>query len=503
MPFFDYYPYTNFHNVNLDWILQAVKAWGQLVEQNNIAFQNLQEANENFKTFVTNNINEFESYVTGYLENLDVQEEINNKLDAMFESGVLGEYLQPYVSPTVTTWLAQNITVPEGVIIDNSLTIDGACADAKAVGDKLKECIKSINTIVSPNNYSTILPTLNDTSLAGKCYTFISTRNMAVENGGLWADLPLEMKRSQCVGSLITLGAENTTGTTQILYLANIGKIYTRYYNRLGTTLYWTDWVDYNNINIIIDANGNGNFTSFTEGILFATQFNNAHVIVNDGIYDIIAEYQNKYGSNFFSSYTGASENVGVVLKNNVVVEFSPNAKIVCNYTGTNTNVQHKFSPLNSGEKGFTLINAVVESTNVRYSVHDERGSSTEFYRNTYKNCYFRHDKSNGAGYFQCIGGGLGKSGAIEIDGCRFESVTTTGTVVSWHNNIDSNSKSTIHIKNSVINGRVKFGWYGTSTDISMMYITACKMLSEPVAVQETTYDIENVAIMQWCNEIG
>lgn len=124
MPFFDKYPYTNFHNVNLDWVLERVKEWGELVEQNNTAFHDLKEANENFKNYVTN-----------YLENLDVQVAIDDKLDRMFESGVLGEYLQPYVSPVVTTWLDENITEPTGVIIDSSLTVAGACADAKAVGD--------------------------------------------------------------------------------------------------------------------------------------------------------------------------------------------------------------------------------------------------------------------------------------------------------------------------------------------------------------------------------
>lgn len=52
--FFDHYPYTNFHNVNLDWVLQAVKSWGALVEANNQAFKDLKEANEDFKNYVEN-----------------------------------------------------------------------------------------------------------------------------------------------------------------------------------------------------------------------------------------------------------------------------------------------------------------------------------------------------------------------------------------------------------------------------------------------------------------
>lgn len=141
--FFDEYPYTNLHNVNLDWVLQAVKAWGALVEQNNIAFHNLEEANEDFK-----------NYVTSYLENLDVQEEINNKLDSMSESGVLTQYMQPYISSSVTTWLDENITQPVGVVIDSSLTVAGACADAKKTGDEIraiKTNLSALNEITSDN----------------------------------------------------------------------------------------------------------------------------------------------------------------------------------------------------------------------------------------------------------------------------------------------------------------------------------------------------------------
>lgn len=126
MPFFDKYPYTNFHNVNLDWVLERVKAWGAMVEDNNTRFENLNDAFEDFKT-----------YVTDYLDNLDVQSAIDNKLDRMFESGELTEYLQPYISSTVTTWLEENITEPTGVVIDSSLTVAGACADAKATGDRI------------------------------------------------------------------------------------------------------------------------------------------------------------------------------------------------------------------------------------------------------------------------------------------------------------------------------------------------------------------------------
>lgn len=160
MPFFfDHYPYTNFHNINLDWVLQAVKTWGAMVEQNNIAFQNLAEANESFKTWCINTIGTYEEsmqsaydnftanmnsqfagqqdYINEYFNNLDVTAEINDKLDDMLSSGVLTPYFAPYIQTDVENWLANNIT-PTTPVIDSSLTIEGAGADAKVAGDKFK-----------------------------------------------------------------------------------------------------------------------------------------------------------------------------------------------------------------------------------------------------------------------------------------------------------------------------------------------------------------------------
>lgn len=128
MGFLDKYPYTNWHNVNLDWVLERVKEWGQMVEANDQAFKDLEEANASFKTYVEN-----------YLQDLDIQAQIDDKLDRMLEDGTLTPYLQPYVSASVTEWLEENITEPVGVVIDSSLTVAGAAADAKETGKRISD----------------------------------------------------------------------------------------------------------------------------------------------------------------------------------------------------------------------------------------------------------------------------------------------------------------------------------------------------------------------------
>lgn len=133
MPFFDHYPYTNLHNVNLDWVLQAVKSWGAMVEQNNLNFINLEAANQSFKEYVTN-----------YLTNLNVSDEINAKLDEMLTSGQLTPYMQPYIIRGVENWLDEHIT-PTSPAIDTSLKIAGAAADAKATGEAIEKVYNKSN----------------------------------------------------------------------------------------------------------------------------------------------------------------------------------------------------------------------------------------------------------------------------------------------------------------------------------------------------------------------
>lgn len=43
MAFFDFFPYTNWHNINLDWVLQKVKEFGEKVEENDALYDQLHE----------------------------------------------------------------------------------------------------------------------------------------------------------------------------------------------------------------------------------------------------------------------------------------------------------------------------------------------------------------------------------------------------------------------------------------------------------------------------
>lgn len=78
--------------------------------------------------------NELVAYVNTYFDELDVQEEIDNKLDEMVTSGELVTILRPSIAEEVSSWLEEHVS-PTTPLIDDTFTIQGAGADSKAVGD--------------------------------------------------------------------------------------------------------------------------------------------------------------------------------------------------------------------------------------------------------------------------------------------------------------------------------------------------------------------------------
>lgn len=77
---FEIFPYSNFHDMNLDWIINQ---WLDMKK----SFSTYEEAFKDLKKFVD-----------GYFENLDVQKEINAKLDSMVDDGTFIKLITPLIS---------------------------------------------------------------------------------------------------------------------------------------------------------------------------------------------------------------------------------------------------------------------------------------------------------------------------------------------------------------------------------------------------------------------
>lgn len=124
------YPYTDFNEYNLDWLVKQVRDLTDEWAAQKKEWSDVQTEWENYK-----------KYIDDYFENLDVSQEISDKLDEMAADGTLTQLVQPYfqqafgdIADVVTDWLDANIVQETGYVIDKSLTVEDAAADAEQVG---------------------------------------------------------------------------------------------------------------------------------------------------------------------------------------------------------------------------------------------------------------------------------------------------------------------------------------------------------------------------------
>ena len=154
------YPYTDYHELNLDWFMGEFK---KLVAE-------WEETKGEWNTL--------HDYVQNYFENLNVQTEIDNKINAMIADGTFADIVSPFVAAAlpavvagqlpdvvaaqissvvatqisavvadqlpavaaavaaaeVEDWLTAHINPDTGYVIDDTLTVSQAAADANTAG---------------------------------------------------------------------------------------------------------------------------------------------------------------------------------------------------------------------------------------------------------------------------------------------------------------------------------------------------------------------------------
>lgn len=119
-------------------VIQNVDNLNDSVDSTNQSFETLEGYVNTTKDTLISTYNLLQEYVNDYFDNLDVQDEINAKLDYMADTGELSALLSPFIPDLVTRWLNEHV-LPTGttIAVDNTLTISAAAADSKVTGDRI------------------------------------------------------------------------------------------------------------------------------------------------------------------------------------------------------------------------------------------------------------------------------------------------------------------------------------------------------------------------------
>lgn len=346
--------------------------------------------------------------------------------------------------------------------------------------------------LVSYLNYETYLPTLADADIN-------TIYNLSMSESVHQTDYPTRM--GYPTGNLITYG---TPTYKEQLFISTVNPnvyAYRRYYS--GS---WKNWAYFENSNrTIVIAPSGGDYSNIVSGLAAAYGTVNSNVIIKAGTYDVVAAEKALHGNTYFDDVDFSSG--GPKLGNGCKYYFESGAKVECVLPNTaSTAAQNAYSPFNAGDGDFEIIGLDVYSENCRYSFHDEmRGVGS--YHHIYKDCNMHHNDTGG-GYVQCLGGGLGAHGLIDIEGCVFESDTAEATsqgIVSYHNGAYADVKSNVNIRDCYFkNGHVRFSWYGISTDVSNLTVCGCSFKTTDVEERAETPDstVVNTDVISWNNEI-
>ncbi|WJV20673.1 hypothetical protein QU593_09685 [Rossellomorea marisflavi] len=224
--------------------------------------------------------------------------------------------------------------------------------------------------------------------------------------------------------------------------------------------------------------------------------------VVHTGIYNLVSEYEDFYGSSYFANYAGYASSSdhfdkGLYLDDGVSLIGKGNVEITFPYTGGNTQVHNRFAPINTSQNNtFENINITISDNICRYGIHDDFASTEG--TNVFRNCIFK-----GKSYLNTfIGSGFGKSNTYIIENCVFKEAG--GISIAYHNNVASGAKNKLIIKDCHCDGAIRGAQYGASSEVSTMIVSGCKAVNVSVVMTDDTGNNKpNIELVQWNNILG
>ena len=151
------YPYTDFNEYNLDWCIKRIRDLTDEWAETHQEWLSVQHSWEEVQTEWAN----YKKYIDEYFENLDLSQEVSDKIDEMADAGYFSNlfislFRDEVLGTAATTagtytaqWIADNLLQETGYVIDNSLSVQNAAADAKAAGDFIYDINEYLNDIKS------------------------------------------------------------------------------------------------------------------------------------------------------------------------------------------------------------------------------------------------------------------------------------------------------------------------------------------------------------------
>lgn len=230
-----------------------------------------------------------------------------------------------------------------------------------------------------------------------------------------------------------------------------------------------------NKTTLTVKKDGSGDFTSITDAvnsISDASLSNKYFIEIYEGTYDLAddwtetqinnAEYQSDG-----STWCGLALTDGIYLKGigdkaNIII----NAELPDTYSST---VRGAISTINfEGDCG--IENLTLIATNLRYCIHDDFVASTG--KTTYtKNCLLINNGGPLSTSSRCYGAGMHNGQKIIIEDCEMRA--TLGSVFVLHSNSAQTLPCVLHMKNTILAGKVAFSNQGASC-ISDVYLENC-----------------------------
>ena len=216
-----------------------------IVSQNDV-IDNFQEVSADFDilqgnfTTLENAFISLRNFVDNYFDTLDVQDEINNKLDEMASDGTLDTLFAPFIAEqiplAVTDWLEEHLT-PTTPTVDDTLSISGAAADSATVGSKFANSflIHPVSDIPTSEVDGVTKPDLNKIYMPG---WYILTTNIDMYNTPLTST-----ERRLLICYPATIGSESLR--VQIIYYPTTKAVYIR--GRSSGDVNYQNWTELGN----------------------------------------------------------------------------------------------------------------------------------------------------------------------------------------------------------------------------------------------------------------